>query len=475
MSDARIERLALFGATGDLAGRLVLPALARLLEAGELAPGFEVVGAARSDLDDDGFRRHAADRLERHAADITADARRALVRALRYRRVDLADAASVAAVIGAAVGDDARPVAAYLALPPAAFCPTVTSLAAAGLPPGSRIVVEKPFGEDLAGAIELNDLLARVAGLAGEDAVFRVDHVLGMPTVHNLLGARLANRVLEPIWNGAHVEQVEVRWDETIALEGRAGYYDRAGALRDVIQNHLLQVLCLVAMEPPTSMTAAELRRRKADLLRSVRIPTAGEAAARTVRARYTAGTLAPPPQGEGTAVPDYVDEDGVDPARETETYAEIVLEIDDPRWAGTRFLLRAGKALDRRGKGVIVRFRPVSSLPFGPGTPAPPPNELRIGLDGPETFALRLTGSDPGPPARLADLTLDAELPAHELPAYGHVLLSVLDGDGTLSIGGEEAERSWRIVTPFLDAWAAGDVPLQEYAAGSTGPPHQL
>jgi glucose-6-phosphate 1-dehydrogenase len=307
--------------------------------------------------------------------------------------------------------------------------------------------------------------------VVGEEAVFRVDHVLGMATVHNLLGARLANRVVEPLWNSTHVEQIDILWDETLALEGRAGYYDKAGALKDVIQNHLLQILCLVAMEPPASLAAGDLRDCKAEVLRSVRIPGADDVVHRTTRARYTAGVLAPPPEGAGADVPAYVDEDGVDPVRDTETFAEIVLALDSPRWSGTRFLLRAGKALSRRRKGVIVRFRPVPSLPFGPETPDPPPNELFLGLDGPESFTLHLTGSAPGPPPHLAPLDLAAELPANELPAYSHVLLHVLEGDSSLSIRGDEAELAWRIVTPIVETWADGKVPLQEYAAGSTGP----
>jgi glucose-6-phosphate 1-dehydrogenase len=468
VSDDTIDRLVLFGATGDLAGRYLLPALARLRAADELPAGFEVVGAAREALDDDGFRRLASERLAQHAPDVPAAARTALVAALRYRVVDLAEPSSVAAVIG----DDARPVAAYLALPPATFPMAVTSLGEVGLPAGSRIVLEKPFGEDLASSIALNELIARVAG---EDAVFRVDHVLGLATLHNLLGARLANRVLEPLWNSTHIEQIDILWDETLALEGRAGYYDHTGALEDVIQNHLLQILCLIAMEPPATLSADDLRDRKVEVLRSVRVPSPDHAVRRSTRARYTAGTLAPPPEGAGTPVPAYVDEEGVDPARETETFAEIVLELDSPRWSGTPFLLRTGKALHHRHKGVVVRFREAPSPPFGPDTPEPPPNELYIGLDGPETVTLHLTGSAPGPPPRLAPLVLTAELPANELPAYSHVLLHVLRGDNTLSIRGDEAELAWRIVTPFIEAWADGRVPLQDYPAGSTGPPEGL
>jgi len=277
--------------------------------------------------------------------------------------------------------------------------------------------------------------------------------------------------VLEPLWNNTYIEQVEILWDETLALEGRAAYYDKAGALKDVIQNHLLQILCIVAMEPPASLAAADLHERKVEVLRSVRIPTHSWIAHRTVRARYGAGTLAGPPAGSGSDVPAYSAEEGVDPARETETYAEIELELDSFRWTGTRFVLRAGKALERRRKGVIVRFRPASFGSFDDSTGAPPANELRIGLDGPETISLHLTGSSPGPPTRLTPLTMTADPPARELPAYSQVLLGALEGDNAQFVHGEEAELSWKIMMPVLQAWNAGLVPLVEYPAGSAGP----
>jgi glucose-6-phosphate 1-dehydrogenase len=472
-----IERLLLFGATGDLAGRFLLPALAELYDEGELSGGFRVVGAAIEGWDDETFRRHAARQLERHAAaDVSAASREALVRSLRYRRVDFDDPGSVAEAVAAAcggseAGDGTGPVAAYLALPTAAFAPAVRALGEVGLPPGSRIVLEKPFGGDLQSAVELNRLLARVGGVAGERAVFRVDHALALATVQNLLAVRLANRVLEPLWNGTHIEQVELLWDETLALEGRASYYDHAGALKDVIQNHLLQILCVIVMEPPISLDAQDFRDHKLDVLRSVRPFTPEDAASRSRRARYTAGRLARTGGADGQAVPDYAREKGVDPRRETETFAEVVLELEGWRWTGTRFVLRAGKALARRRKEAMVRFRPVPDLPFGHDT-RPAANELRIGLDGPYDLALTLTGWTTGPPPHLAPLSLGAELSAPELPAYGRVLMGVLGGDSALSIRGDEAEEAWRVVTPVLRAWADGRVPLKEYLAGSTGPP---
>ena len=438
-----IERLILFGATGDLAGRYLLPALAALHAARRLPGGFEICCASTENLDDEAYRRIARDRLDDHAADVPARSREALVTSLRYQAVDVTDPERVASVVAA----DRGPVAAYLALPPALFPATVTALGAAGLTAGSRVILEKPFGENLASAIALNRLLADALGRTGEEAVFRVDHVLGMATTQNLLAMRLTNPFLEAVWNSEYVEEVEILWEETLALEGRAGYYDGAGALKDVLQNHMLQLFCLVAMELPSELAAERLGDLKLAALRAIH-PVNPE---RTRRARYTAGRLA-----SGDEVPDYVAEEGVEPERGTETFAEVVLELDSPRWAGTRFVLRAGKALAQQQKGVVVNFRQSS---------------LWIGIDGPEDIVLDLAGGTGFPPRPLT-LALTGELPESGLPAYGRVLLDALEGDSTLAVLAVEAEEEWRVVAPVLQAWADDAVPLQEYQAGSSGPP---
>jgi glucose-6-phosphate 1-dehydrogenase len=311
-----------------------------------------------------------------------------------------------------------------------------------------------------------------VSGKAGEQAVFRVDHVLGLATMQNLLGLRFANRMLEPLWSSTHIEQVEILLDETLALEGRAGFYDRAGALKDVMQNHMLQELCYVAMEPPASLGEHDLRDRKVDVLRAIRPLTPESVVSNTRRARYTAGRLSTSSGADGRAVPAYADEDGVDLERGTETFAEVVLAIDNARWSGTRFVLRTGKALARRHKGVIVRFRPAMSPPFGNDSAQPAANELRIGLDGPEDITLHLTGNAAGTPPAPVPLTLAAPPITSDLPAYSRVLLDILSGGSALSVRGDEAEESWRVFTPILHAWANGLVPLEEYPAGSDGPP---
>jgi glucose-6-phosphate 1-dehydrogenase len=270
--------------------------------------------------------------------------------------------------------------------------------------------------------------------------------------------------VLEPIWNGAQIDEIEIVWDESLALEGRAGYYDHVGALKDMVQNHLLQLLCLVAMEAPISLGERDLRDRKVDVLRSVRPLETRDVATRTRRARYRAGRVG------DRDVPSYVDEDGVTPEHGTETFAELVLELDSWRWSGARFRLRTGKALGRDRKEIVVHFRPVPHHPFDqPQEPAC--NLLRFGLE-PEGLSLELTGTGPGATLTLVPLVLSAELQPPELPEYGRILLDVLRGEATLSIRADEAEEAWRIVTPVLDGWSRDVAPLEEYAAGSHGPP---
>jgi glucose-6-phosphate 1-dehydrogenase len=451
-----IERIVLFGAGGDLTGRYLLPAIARLEEAGRLPDGMTVFAVGRSEMSTEEYRRTIGRKLDRHAPDLDQATRDATLARLDYRTADATSPDDVRAVVQAGEG----PLVAYLALPPGLFADAIQALAAAGLPEGSRIVVEKPFGEDLESARELNDLLHEVLP---ERDVFRIDHFLQKQTVQNVLGLRFANRIFEPLWNARHIEQVEITWDETLALEGRAGYYDGAGALRDMIQNHLLQLLCFVAMEPPATFGERDLRDRKVEVLRAVRRLGHSEVGERTARARYTAGRI------DGQEIPDYAAEEGVDPERETETFAQVTLAIDNWRWSGVPFILRSGKALGQDARVVNVRFLPVPHLAFGQ-TEEPVQNELRLQLD-PDRIALLTNVTGPAEPFRLDVLALDGDLASQELPAYARLLLDVLDGDVTLSIRDDEAEESWRIIQPIMEAWRQGTPPLGDYEAGSSGP----
>ncbi|MBX9681233.1 MAG: glucose-6-phosphate dehydrogenase [Gemmataceae bacterium] len=445
----------ILGATGDLTGRYLLPALVGLHRDLALPVRTPILCIGQEAWDLATFRSHVAERLARHASKLPIASRDAVLGMLEYRSADVTDQSQ----LGAALGAPTAPLALYLALPPAVGAAVLRALASLALPEGSRVVAEKPFGTDQASAQALNRLLAKSFP---ERAVFRMDHFLGKQTVQNVLGLRFANRVFEYLWNRDHIERVEITWDETVSLEGRAGYYDRAGALRDMIQNHLLQLLCLVGIEPPTGFDEARFRDRKADLLRAVRTMNREEVVSQTIRARYAAG------QTESGPVPSYVNEPGVDPARMTETFAQVTLFVDNWRWAGVPFVLRTGKALEANRHEIAIYFRPIPHMMFARS--APNPNVLRLSLN-PDRVALGLNINGPGDPFDLETATLETELAPHAQSAYARLLLEVFAGNAVLSIRGDEAEECWRIVEPIVQAWAGGAVPLGEYPAGSNGP----
>lgn len=448
-------RFVILGATGDLTGRYLMPAVASLYETGQFPVSGPILGVSQEDWDTKQFREHIAHQLEEHARDVPAKVRSELCEKLEYRQADVTNSEQLAAALGN--GDE--PIALYLALPPAVAGEVLRGLSAVNVPNDSRIVCEKPFGHNLASARELNDLLRP---MFSEHVVFRMDHFLGKQTVQNVLGLRFANRVFEYLWSRDHIERVEIIWDETVALEGRAGYYDTAGALRDMVQNHLLQLLCLVAMEAPLSFDQRDFRDRKVDVLRAVRKFSAEEALKYSVRARYTAGTI------EGRAVPNYVDEPGVQAERQTETFAQVTLFIDNWRWNGVPFVLRTGKALVADRHEIVVHFRPVPYWPFVNSNPAP--NVIRLALD-PDQIELALNINGAGDPFDLERTTLSTELQQQNLPAYARLLLDVFEGDAVLSIRGDEAEEAWKIVDPIIAAWSNGQADLLEYPAGSNGP----
>ncbi len=449
-------KLVIFGASGDLTSRYLMPALAQLTGAGHLPKDVEIIGTARDEWDTREYRERMGRALERHAAEIPKKARESLISRLSFRQSDIGDPRQVEKAVGKLSG----PVVSYLALPPFLFPAAVEALAALDLPRDSRIVVEKPFGEDLKSARKLNDLLHRVFP---EEATFRMDHFLGHQTVQNILGLRFANRIFEPVWNHHHIERVEITWDETLRLEGRAGYYDSAGALKDMIQNHLLQLLCLVAMEPPPAFHERDLRDHKVAVLRSVRSMSRKDVWRDTLRARYGAAKVG------GRRLPAYADEKGVDPGKETETFAQVTLRIDNWRWSGTPFILRSGKALAKNRREILVHFHKVPHLPFSPDDP-PTRNVLRMELI-PDRLALLMNINGPGDPFDLECIELDRDLAPQVLSPYARILMAVFDGDPTLSIRDDEAEECWRIVEPILAAWKKGKPPLLEYPAGSDGP----
>ena len=334
----------LFGATGDLTERYLLPAFAQLIQADKLPSMPTIVGVGREPWDQEQFRRHAEQQLILHSETDDA-ARRRLLAGLDYHRADVTDPHQVRAAMAKVPG----PVIAYLALPAGLFAPVIRAMAAVARE-GTRIVIEKPFGEDLASAQALNRLLH---ASFSEAAIFRMDHFLGIRTVQNILELRIANRLFESVWSCEHISRVEIIWEETLGLEGRASYYDRAGALRDMVQNHLLQVLCYIGMEPPAGIDADDVRDRKVDVLRAVKSMTPEEVHRHTVRARYGAGHIA------DSAIAAYVEEEGIDPARRTETFVEAAFSIENRRWNGVPFVLRTGKALARDRQEIVIHFKP--------------------------------------------------------------------------------------------------------------------
>ena len=451
-----IRTFVIFGATGDLTSRYLLPTLAHLRQTGALPADLRVLGIAPENWDTATYLAHMAAKLEQHAPTVVETWMQDSAVQVEYCNADVTRPEE----LKTALGWIDQPALFYFALPPAVLPSAARSLVAARVPKGSRMVLEKPFGTDLQSTRALNEILHE--GFS-EQAIFRMDHFLGKQTVQNILGLRFANRIFEPLWSSQHIEKVEITWDETLALEGRAGFYDRTGALRDMVQNHLLQLLALVAMEPPPTLGEADLRGYKVALLRAVRRLAHDEILGHTVRARYRAGSIG------GRTVPNYVEEPGVDAARATETFAQITIWIDSWRWAGVPFVLRTGKALGQNRREIVIQFKSVPHLAF-PGHTDPRANALRLALS-PDRMALGLNINGPGDPFELEYIELDAELAPQEISAYGRLILDALTGDLTLSIRDDEAEECWRIVEPILDDWRQDRVPLLEYAAGGAGP----
>jgi glucose-6-phosphate 1-dehydrogenase len=449
------DTFVILGAGGDLTGRYLLPALARLAAVDQLSDSLQVLAVDRGEESDESFRATGRERLERHVPGLDAAHADAVLKRLSYRRADVTSTEQLRTAL-----PELRQTAAavYLALPNAVFQPALQALTQLQLPPGTRLVVEKPFGVDQGDARRLNDAISRCFA---EEDVFRIDHFLAKQTVLDILGLRFANRIFEPVWNSLHIERVEIVWDETLALEGRAGYYDHAGALRDMVQNHLLQLLALLAMEPPTSLGERDLRDRKVDVLRAVRPPEQDEMAALARRARYTVGRT------DSRNVPAYVEEEDVNPARRTETYADVTVWVQNWRWAGVPFRLRTGKALRRNRQEIALHFRPAAHQPFGQEAPA---DVLRFSLD-PDQIGLEINLNGAGDPFDLERATMRACFAEQQLPPYSRLLAEILGGEPTLSIRGDEAEEGWRIVEPILASWEADEVPMEEYPAGSDGP----
>ncbi len=452
-----IHQLVIFGASGDLTTRYLLPALIHLVEAERAPDDLTILALSRKKWKTSQYREHVHEKLKGCGGNFSQKSMKHVMSRIEYKQItDTGKHRQLKQAIGLL----SNSIIFYLALPPSVFAPTIKALGQLKLHDESRVIVEKPFGQDLKTAQKLNQLLKQNFS---EKNVFRIDHFLGKQTVKNILGFRFANRLFEPCWNNHHIERVEIIWDETLALEGRASYYDTSGALKDMIQNHLLQLLCLIGMEPPISFQERDFRDRKVDLLRAVRQMSAKEAEQYTVRARYGAGTIA------RKAIPAYVDEEGVNAQRGTETFAQVTLWIDNWRWVGVPFTLRSGKALNRDRQEIAVHFRDVPHVAFGTDK-CPPANVLRMQLN-PDRIGITVNFNGPGETFDLEEFELKSTLTKQEIPAYGHLLLEAFGGDSTLFIRDDEVEEMWRIMDPIATAWKKGQVKLQTYSAGSSGP----
>lgn len=439
----------ILGAGGDLTKRLLLPGLASLLSAHDYV--VQVLGAAREERTDEQWRQLIRDSFAQVGDAHDADR---FLESARYMTADVTDVGHLRTLIEAC---DHTPII-YFALPPAVAADVCSALRKVDLPRGTRLALEKPFGTDLTSARDLNRLIAQ---LVPEEQVFRIDHFLGMSMVLNILGLRFANQFFESLWNGQRIERVEIVYDELLGLEGRGGYYDRAGALIDMLQSHLLEVLALVAMEQPPRLNEVELRSNAAQVLRATHVWDDDPVAA-SRRARYTAGTV------RDRQLPSYADEPGVDPARKTETLARVTLEVNTARWRGVPFVLRSGKALGKYTTQVRVHMRPVPEIPGFGGAPAP--DSVMLDLKSGEV-ELGLTMNGSGDPFTLERSTLVAKKELGDLLPYGQVLQGIVEGDPLLSVRADMAEEGWRIFDPVIRAWRDDDVPLEEYPAGSLGP----
>jgi glucose-6-phosphate 1-dehydrogenase len=471
--------IVIFGVTGDLARRKLLPTLYDLWVNGLLPRDFALIGFVRKPMDDEALR----------------DLLSAAVREFATRHIDPARWAEFRARIHCVAGDAERPetfralgerlaeldrehrtggnALFYLATPPEAFAPLVRRLGETGLVREDaghwrRVVVEKPFGYDLDSARALNDTLTSVLR---EEQIFRIDHYLGKETVQNIIVFRFANGIFEPVWNRRYVDHVQITVAEQLGVEKRGAYFDRAGALRDVIQNHVLQLLTLVAMEPPSSLTAEAVRDEKVKVLDAIRPMHPEEILVGAVRGQYDEGVV------NGRPVPAYRQEKSVSPRSSTETYAALRLSVDNWRWAGVPFYVRSGKRLARRKTLVAVAFRSPPLLLFrGAGVESIERNRLEIHIQPDEGIALKMKAKIPGQLIRLTDVDLrfSYEEFGPQVPATGYerLLYDCMVGDATLFHRWDQVEAAWRIVTPVLDQWAnlpARDFP--NYPAGSWGP----
>ena len=459
--------LVVFGATGDLAIRKLIPALYHRDADGQMPLEASIIGVSRRKLSSEAFRDLARQAIAEHvsAQDQTADAIARFLARLTYQPVDVTGEAGWQD-LAASLAASTRILICYLSVGPDLFGPICDRLGACGLAARARVVVEKPIGTSLASARAVNDAIGRHFP---ESRVYRIDHYLGKETVQNLMALRFANALFEPLWNAQHIDHVQITVAETLGVEQRAGYYDTAGALRDMVQNHILQLLCLVAMEPPTTLAADAVRDEKLKVLKSLVPLEDGRALEASVRGQYRAGASA------GGPVAGYLEELG-NPASHTETFVALRADIANWRWSGVPFYLRTGKRLASRVSEIVIAFRPVPHSVFDAAAGPITANRLVIRLQPDEGVKLWLMIKDPGPGGmRLQHVPLDmsfASVFATRNPdAYERLLMDVVRGNQTLFMRRDEVEAAWTWVGPILDAWTASREAPRAYTAGTWGP----
>jgi glucose-6-phosphate 1-dehydrogenase len=478
-STAEAFSLVIFGASGDLTHRKLMPALWSLYASRTLPEPFAIIGTGRTGMTDDEFRNRMKDGVkrfarlkvpsdqiwERFAANLSYLAGDPTTTELYGKLRERLDE-----IERAHPGAPERLY--YLAMPPSLYDDITIQLGKADLAepkPGgwTRIIIEKPFGHDLQSAQELNRL---VTSVFHEEQVYRIDHYLGKETVQNVLALRFANGIFEPLWNRNHVAEVQFTVAETVGVEGRGGYYEESGALRDMIQNHLLQVMCLVAMEPPVTFDARAVRDEKSKVMEAVRPIDPAKVDESALRAQYGAGFI------DGRPVPGYRHEKGVTADSITETYAALRLFIDNWRWAGVPFYLQTGKRLAKRESEIVIRFHRTPHFIFRRGPVQVDPNLLVIRIQPDEGISLVVDAKEPGPDLKLSPVILNFKY--HEVfggeppEAYERLLLDAIHGDATLYARGDWIEQAWALTAPVLEHWAGAAGPLPQYDAGSWGPP---
>ncbi|MEZ5666561.1 MAG: glucose-6-phosphate dehydrogenase [Alphaproteobacteria bacterium] len=464
--------LVVFGGTGDLARRKLLPGLYHRQRAGQMPLDSLVLALGRTELGDDEYRAQARAALEAHVGweELDADAVERFLGCLSYRRIDAGSDEGWAELAAALAPRGDRVRAFYLAVDPRFFSPICERIAAYGLhSAGARLVVEKPLGHDLASARALNRQLAAVFD---ESDLYRIDHYLGKEAVQNLMALRFANALFEPVWNARHVDHVQITVAERVGVEGRGAYYDRSGAMRDMVQNHLLQLLCLTAMEPPFRFEPDAVRDEKLKVLRALEPIDASNVDRRAVRGQYRARDGM---SGYG--------EDVGDAGSTTESFVALKAGIANWRWSGTPFYLRTGKRLQARLSEIAVVFKEAPHSIFPPQAGAARSNALVIRLQPDEAITLRLTIKDPGPGGmRLIEVPLNMTFASslgvsgHQLPdAYERLVMDVIRGDQTLFMRSDEVEAAWSWVDPIIEAWAQAGTRPQAYTAGGTGPEDAL